>query len=148
MPVLAFGILWFFVWLSPTNSVVPRLDVVNDRQLYAAIIGPAWLLAIAATRLTQWASTWAAIVSALTLVLLGVCTVQRNTLYFSEIAFWSDVTDKSPHNARAWNNLGFAYLQTCDVAQAANAFRRAIAQGLRYAAVNLHLLQDGALGCN
>ena len=35
-PWLGFGILWFFLQLAPTNSIVPRLDVANDRQLYLA----------------------------------------------------------------------------------------------------------------
>jgi Flp pilus assembly protein TadD len=39
---------------------------------------------------------------------LGVATWQRNTVYGSETAFWSDVATKSPRNARAWNNLGYA----------------------------------------
>ena len=38
-PWIAFGILWFFLQLAPTNSIVPRLDVANDRQLYLACWG-------------------------------------------------------------------------------------------------------------
>ncbi|HEU5089593.1 MAG TPA: hypothetical protein VFT99_19195, partial [Roseiflexaceae bacterium] len=33
-PVGAFAVLWFLLWLAPTNSLLPRLDVANDRQLY------------------------------------------------------------------------------------------------------------------
>ena len=35
-PWIAFGVLWFFLQLAPTNSLVPRVDVANDRQLYLA----------------------------------------------------------------------------------------------------------------
>ena len=38
-PWIAFGVLWFFLQLAPTNSIVPRLDVANDRQLYLASWG-------------------------------------------------------------------------------------------------------------
>ncbi|HXI37240.1 MAG TPA: hypothetical protein VNH80_10030, partial [Burkholderiales bacterium] len=38
-PWVAFGVLWFFLQLAPTNSIVPRLDVANDRQLYLASWG-------------------------------------------------------------------------------------------------------------
>ena len=38
-PWITFGVLWFFLQLAPTNSIVPRLDVANDRQLYLASWG-------------------------------------------------------------------------------------------------------------
>jgi Flp pilus assembly protein TadD len=34
----------------------------------------------------------------------------RNTLYRSPVALWEDAVQKAPRNARAKNNLGFAYL--------------------------------------
>lgn len=49
-PAAALGILWFYLWLGPTNSFLPRLDVANDRQLYMALIGPGWLLGRALAR--------------------------------------------------------------------------------------------------
>ena len=148
-PLFAFGTLWFFIWLIPTNSIVPRLDVVNDRQLYTAMIGPAWLLASAAASLLRQKQVWAMIACALALGGLAACTAQRNTVYFTEVAFWNDVADKSPHNARAWNNLAYAYVQTCDTARAASAFDRALLEDATYvrAAVNLRLLKDGAFRC-
>ena len=50
-PIGAFAVLWFLLWLAPTNSLLPRLDVANDRQLYLALIGPAWWLAVRLTSL-------------------------------------------------------------------------------------------------
>ncbi|MCW5627156.1 MAG: hypothetical protein KIT73_20735, partial [Burkholderiales bacterium] len=44
---IALGIFWFFVHLAATNTVLPRYDVANDRQLYLALIGPAWIIATA-----------------------------------------------------------------------------------------------------
>ena len=50
--MLAFSVLWFFLWLAPTNSFIPRLDVANDRQLYVALIGPSLGTARLLLRLT------------------------------------------------------------------------------------------------
>ena len=47
LPLQAFATLWFLLWLAPTNSLLARLDLVNDRQLYVALAGPALLLAAA-----------------------------------------------------------------------------------------------------
>lgn len=150
-PGLAFGILWFFLWLAPTNSLLPRLDLANDRQLYVALIGPAWLAGLLAVRAMASASRprRIALGAALAALLLGLAaaTAQRNTLYASEIAFWTDVAAKSPANARAAGNLGYALARAGHPVEAEAQFRRALALDPQYtrAAINLMLLQDGTL---
>jgi hypothetical protein len=146
-PVPALGVLWFLLWLAPTNSLLPRLDVVNDRQAYVAMIGPAW---IAGSAIAGLARTRARVIAAAVAIaiVLGTATIRRNEVYRSEIAFWEDVTRKAPHNARAFNNLGYAYALEKRDGDAAAALRRAleIDPGYVRAAVNLRLLREGALG--
>jgi hypothetical protein len=147
-PALAFGILWFFVWLLPTNSLVPRLDVANDRQLYLPLIGPAWLFAGAMGTLgskRQKAFPLAAVL--VVAAILIAATHARNRVYADEIVFWEDVTRKSPANGRAFNNLGYACALASRNVDAEAALRRALAldpADVR-AAVNLRLLREGAL---
>ncbi len=142
-PAVAFGILWFFLWLAPTNSLLARLDLANDRQLYLALLGPAWLLAQAVSR-------WPRAVLPLGLllgVLLATATFQRNRVYATEVTFWHDVVTKSPHNGRAWNNLGMAEALSCRPAEAASAFEKAmrVAPDDFRAEINLALLRQGEL---
>jgi hypothetical protein len=147
-PALAFGVLWFFVWLAPTNSLLARLDVVNDRQLYLAIAGPGWLLGLAFAALPQGRGrSWS---TAAVVVLAGVLvvgTVFRNRVYANEIVFWEDVVTQSPHNARAANNLGMAYALDCQQPAALQAFRQAerLSADNYRAALNRKLLEVGAL---
>ena len=54
-PWIAFGVLWFFLQLAPTNSIVPRLDVANDRQLYLASWGLFLALCIQLRNLPRFA---------------------------------------------------------------------------------------------
>jgi len=146
-PVVSFGILWFFLWLAPTNSFIPRLDVVNDRQLYLAILGPAWIVAwLLGSRLPTLRGPRLAL--AITLVLsLGVATYHRNQVYANEIVFWEDVARKAPHNGRAFNNLGYAYALAGRRDDAEIAFRQALTldPGDVRTAVNLRLLLEGGL---
>lgn len=148
-PALAFGILWFFLWLAPTNSLLARNDMVNDRQLYLAIVGPAWLLALGLfqmrTRLAGRA--WLVATTLVLAVALGYSTVKRNRVYNSEIAFWEDATRKSPDNPRAHNNLGLAYARVCRNEAAAEEFRRALQADPDYflAANNREMLILGEL---
>jgi hypothetical protein len=145
-PALAFGIWWCALWLAPTNSLVARLDVANDRQLYLAVIGPAWLaghwLAGAAAR--RGAVT--AGVVALS-CLLGAATMARNRVYADEVRFWEDVVRKGPDNARALNNLGYAYALACrvDEAEAALVIAIDLAPGDPRSTANLTLLRAGSL---
>lgn len=119
---LAFGVLWFFLWLAPTHSLLARQDLVNERHLYLALIGPAWLLGILLQRLR----TQGLVVAALLAMLMAGATALRNRVYEDEIAFWQDVVAKSPHNARASNNLGMAYAAACQPLAALEAFDAAV----------------------
>lgn len=146
-PVGAFAVLWFLIWLAPTNSLLPRLDIANDRQLYMALMGPAWLLA---TRLSYWrrgrpTAALAAIASLL--LVLSWSTYQRNQVYQTEIAFWQDTAARNADNSRAANNLGMAYAIDCRFDEAAEAFQRAITltPDEYHARINLLLLRQGQL---
>jgi hypothetical protein len=142
-PALGFGILWFFLWLAPTNSLLARLDLANDRQLYLALVGPAWCAGhlVAMLRRHAW------IVAAVLAVALACATVLRNRVYVTEVRFWQDVVEKSPHNPRGWNNLGMAQAAACRLDAAADAFEEATRRdpGNPLPQVNLALLQRGEL---
>lgn len=147
----AFAVLWFLVCLLPTNTLLPRLEVANDRQLYLAIIGPAWWVALSATQLRR-AQPYlgGAAIPALLIVLLGALaavTAKRNEDYATEISFWQTTVAQNPSSARAANNLGMAYAVACRKQPAAAQFERAIlldAHNAR-ARINLMLLQANQL---
>lgn len=146
-PIAAFAALWFLLWLAPTNSVLPRLDVANDRQLYLAMLGPAWWLAV---RLTPWHRAQPALrhaVIPLLLLALGSATYHRNQIYQTEIAFWEDTASRAPENSRAANNLGMAYAIDCRFDEAVQAFKRAVqlAPDDYHAPINLYLLRRDQL---
>jgi len=155
-PALAFGVLWFFLWLLPTNSFLARLDVANDRQLYLALIGPAWLGALAAARLTQPSGRagnlksavveWGLVLAVLS-GLMAFSTMRQNRIYSDEVSFWRAVAERSPTSSRAADNLGFAYAMACRQSDAAREFERAMRidpNNVR-ARVNARLLQEGEL---
>ena len=145
---VGFGILWFFLWLLPTNSILPRLDVANDRQLYIAMAGPAWLLAYALGKAAiRWGMRTPLAAAVVLCVGLGAATHARNRVYADELTFWSDVVAKSPDNPRAHNNLGYALALAHRDDEAEIEFRRSIELDPTYfkAAINLQFLKDGVL---
>ena len=106
-PWIGFGVLWFFLQLAPTNSIVPRLDVANDRQLYLACWG--LFLALSVQVGLVWPRT--RVLAAGLLVVFAITSAWRQLDYRSEIALWESDVRKAPWNARARNNLGYAYQQ-------------------------------------
>lgn len=134
---LGAAVLWLFVHLLPTNSLLPRNDLANDRQLYLALLGPAL---VCAHGLVQ--ASHARIAAAVLVLVLAVATAWRNTDYRSEIALWQATAARSAGSARVWNNLGFAYQQAGKIAEARSAYERALAldpASVR-ARINLNLL--------
>ena len=101
-PWIAFGVLWFFLQLAPTNSIVPRLDVANDRQLYLASWGVFLALCIQLRNLPNPA--FAGVV-----ILFAATSILRQFDYRSEIVLWESSVALAPWNARGHNNLGYAY---------------------------------------
>ena len=123
-PIVAFGLFWFLIQLLPTNSVLPRYDLLSERNLYLA--APGLFLALA--------SSWSRVPSASAYVLpcvlvplLAVATVNRNAVYASPVRFWADAVRKAPSKARPHVNLGYAYYLAGDFDNAIPEFRRALA---------------------
>ena len=107
-PWIGFGVLWFFLQLAPTNSIVPRLDVANDRQLYLAGWGLFLGLSVQVALLRPPRRIAATLAGAL-LVGFAASSVLRQLDYASEIALWESSVRLAPWNARAHNNLGYTY---------------------------------------
>jgi len=78
---------------------------------------------------------------------LGAASFVRNRVYFTEIGFWEDVVAKAPHNARAHNNLGYAYALACRKSEAEAALATAcrLDPSDYTAPINLSMLRDGSL---
>ena len=138
-PLAAFGLFWFFLQLLPTNSVLPRYDLLSERNLY--LPAPGFFLALVSlwaacvihlrqsASASRWAHTGARVMRILPVALvplLVVMTVARNALYADPVAFWSDAVHKAPGKARAHVNLGHAYYQVGAYDRAIEEFRFAL----------------------
>jgi protein O-mannosyl-transferase len=143
----AFSVLWFLIWLAPTNSLLPRLDVANDRQLYLALIGPAWWIGVRLSALCRTRPALGGITTMLMLLTLVCATSLRNRVYDTEVTFWKDTATRNPTSARAANNLGMAYAADCRLEEAASEFQRSIQLDPAdfRANINLMLLRQGEL---
>ncbi|MDD3530931.1 MAG: tetratricopeptide repeat protein [Gallionellaceae bacterium] len=143
-PWLTFAVAWFIILLLPTHSLIPRLDLASERHLYLAVLGPFWLAAVGLAALpgrTAWR------LAAVALAVAGITfTHLRNQDYHDEISLWHQTTTIDPANARAWNNLGWAYHLAGEREAARQSFQRALAiePGHDHARRNLDYLDEGS----
>jgi tetratricopeptide (TPR) repeat protein len=145
-PWWALGLAWFVVQLLPTNSLLPRADLANDRHLYLASFGIFVAAGIEIGRLAGPPSPgrrWPWSLAAAVAVLLAVSTALRNRDYASEIALWEQTARVSPGKPRVFNNLGHAYSQAGQPEAAERAYLEALRlhPGYQLARDNLEVLR-------
>ena len=128
--VAGFTLAWLVLHLLPTNSLVARADVVSERQLYLASLGPFLLLALGLDALwTRLPRRAAAVVPAAAGVLIGLlatATHLRNRDYHTEAALWAAAVRVTPTNARAFNNLGYGLQLAGCLPDARDAYAEAL----------------------
>jgi tetratricopeptide (TPR) repeat protein len=104
--LLSFCILWFLGNLVIESSIF-GIEIIYEHRLYLPSMFIYLMIMIVIFRFfkTKWA---AAGVVALAVV-LGVFAHQRNTIWESDISFWTDNARKSPAKERPYQNLAYSY---------------------------------------
>jgi protein O-mannosyl-transferase len=145
---ITFGLLWFFLALAPTSSVMPFAEVLNDHRTYFPYIGLIIALVSGVVFLLNKYETHAKIgvirysamgAFALLLLLHTFGTRQRCLVWSSAETLWKDATEKSPGNGRAWMNYGLALMQRGDLANAETQFAEALRLSPYYSYANINM---------
>ena len=152
---ISFGILWFFIALAPTSSIIPLGEVLNDHRMYFPFVGLAisvsWAIGLAVYKLADTSD--ALLVKHKNLILVPVLllfctcaygTYKRNTVWHSEENLWFNVTVKSPNNARGLMNYGIIKVTDGKYVEAEKYFNRAMQLAPAYSFIytNLGVLKE------
>lgn len=150
-PLFFFGLVWFYLALAPTNSIMPLSEPASEHRVYIAF--PGLIFAVLAFvpplyTLSDIARRFALPVLLGSLILgLGVRTHFRNRVWQSEVSLWKDVVEQSPDNGRAHLNYGLALMGVGDRATAKRELDRCAEVWPRYAFCFINLAAF-ALGDN
>ncbi|GGE38684.1 tetratricopeptide repeat protein [Pedobacter psychrotolerans] len=147
---IAFGILWFFLALIPTSSIIPLAEVLNDHRMFFPFIGlifsVCWTLALiiqwGIAKLNQKGFQYAYVFAFIPLLLLpfyASATYERNKIWKDEESLWYDVTVKSPLNGRGLMNYGLAKMAQGDYKTASVYFERALVMLPTYANIYINM---------
>ncbi len=115
-PILIFSVFWFLTTISPTNSLLPRADLLSERNLYLPSIGPTLLIACTFHQLYFLKFQSRLFKQGVALIILLVVIqssllIKRNSIYQSNIALWEDTLKKSPSDLKVLHNLSHFYLE-------------------------------------
>jgi tetratricopeptide (TPR) repeat protein len=133
---ISFGILWFFLALAPSSSIIPLAEVMNDHRMFFPFVGlmmsVCWTLALFIYRKKETIvstgvfRTMILLAAFLILVSHAYGTYQRNKVWHTEESLWYDVTVKSPLNGRGLMNYGLTQMSKGDYQKAEEYFDRAL----------------------
>ncbi|MBT5550183.1 MAG: tetratricopeptide repeat protein [Nitrospina sp.] len=115
-PVVVFAFLWFLITISPTNSFLPREDLLSERNLYLPSLGLTFLIAFIFYHLFYQKSEASLSKTGLVLLVLFVLfqsslLISRNSVYRSNILLWEDTYKKSSGDLKVLHNLSHYYLE-------------------------------------
>ncbi len=106
-PVVSFGFFVALIFFLPTSSIMPIMDLAAERRLYLPLIGLLLIAAEVLVRLRVDEPRLAGVLAA-TVLLFGVLTWNRASVWSTPLALWSDTVEKSPDKPRAHFGLAAA----------------------------------------
>ncbi len=125
---ISFGLLWFFITLSPTSSIFPIEDVTNDHRMFFPFIGlsiaAAWAIMLVVENVRRAPRILLALLGVLYFAGQVKAVEQRCRVWRSNESLWYDVTLKSPNNARGLMNYGLSQMARGNYARAEEYFLR------------------------
>ncbi len=122
-PALGFLGAWFFTILAPTSLVPGIRQTIVEHRMYLAL-APVIVLLVLGLQRARLRRGWVLLLA----VALGWggLTAQRNHVYRSDLALWSDTAARRPGNNGVHINLGNALLDRGRAAEALAQFEEAL----------------------
>jgi tetratricopeptide (TPR) repeat protein len=128
-----FGGACFFVILSPTSTILPIRDLLVEHRMYlplaplvTVVVLGIYMLAMRVLPKQRWRVWFACCAVAGIVVALGLRTATRNMDYHDEVTLWASAARLYPHNPRAQQNLGSAFLAAGKPDPSARHYQQAI----------------------
>jgi tetratricopeptide (TPR) repeat protein len=154
---VAFGLAWFALGLTPTSTILPLAEPMNEHRIFLPYIGlilaVVWGARLAAENLTARSRLGTPVREGIAAALCGGILLghaagvhARNETWRTSETLWSDVTTKSPGNGRAWMNYGLVFMERGEFTRAKECYERAekLTPDYSYLLVNIGIL-EGAM---
>lgn len=129
----AFWAAWFWVAILPNLNIIPLSVAMADRYLYLPLIGPSVLFALALFGPVKHRIhkhfpinvRWIYAVSGILVLVLAVSSQVRSRIWENNLTLWTDTVTRLQHGL-PYTNLGAAYIEAGNMAEAKKYFEKAI----------------------
>lgn len=128
----SFFVLWFFIIIAPTSSVIPIIDLIFEHRVYLAsagffvIVSDAFSKGLSMLAAESTLSKISVPLIIVLMVLLAGTTFERNRVWETKLSLWEDVAKKSPMKSRVHNNLGNCYMLLNRYFEAIEEYKKAV----------------------
>ena len=144
-PWLAFLAFSALALLSPTSSIAPLAEMMNEHRPYLplAVLSLCWMiplgtLAARAAPRHPLGTAFSSLGFAVVLLGLGSLTWQRNRIFATERSYLEDVVAKAP-SGRALNNYGLIFMREGNYDRARELFEQALGYTPYWHTVHINL---------
>ncbi len=122
--LLAFGVLWIFVMLTPVlNLAGIGENVFAERYLYLPSVGFVWIVAIACDSLAERNPRWTWAILGVVMVACSAEVITRNLDWRDDAHLFTKTVQQSPRAAVVHNALGASYIERGEIDAAIAEFR-------------------------
>jgi tetratricopeptide (TPR) repeat protein len=130
--IVLFGMLWYFISLLPSSSIIPLPDLFAEHRCYLPSVGLFLVFAVGLHRLLNFSSALLeGRVILYSLSSLAILTLSRSTLLRNEVlqnreSLWKDALAKGSNTVRVWKGLGIVNFNSGRIDESARCFERAL----------------------
>ncbi len=133
-PLILLGVIWYFITISPTSSIIPLNDLAAERRTYLpnagfalALCGTIQLIELSfKNRLGKQGKSIVMAALACICVVAMFQTVQRNFLYANKTKFWQNTVETAPDNPRVLSHMAKRYVEIGKPKMAAEFYEKAL----------------------
>jgi Tfp pilus assembly protein PilF len=147
---VSFGIVWFFLALVPSSSVIPFAEILNDHRIFfpyvGLVISVSWVIGLLLLKYSKHYSNqlrnynfWVVTSMLILLSAYAYGVHERNKVWRTEETLWQDVTVKSPKNGRGLMNYGLSLMGRGDYVNAEKYFAEALHMWPYYYSLHINM---------
>lgn len=132
-PLAVFGLVWFPLFLAPSSSLIPLVELMAEHRVYLASCGLFLIAGLGFARLDGWwrnaerqPSLLPRALGMAAIALLAVLTMARNEVWADPVTLWADAARKAPLTWAPYYALGDALRDSRGCRAAVPIYRRAV----------------------
>jgi tetratricopeptide (TPR) repeat protein len=104
--LLGFGILWLFITISVTSSIITNTILVAEHRVYLPMTGLTFVIVGMCRHLKRPRIFWSLAIPII--LILSVLTFMRNQVWKDDLTLWAHALEKSPNMSRPYVNYARA----------------------------------------